>query len=169
MTGRAFVVMVLVACGGSQAGSRGDGVAARPGPADVVPDSARAVGSCDGELVVTLDDVARGQVHDQRVAIDLVPVPHTFCTLLACDRGCCNECGGGYYARLVREPAAPDLEVYLDGLPGCSGMDCNLHCEPFGHRPNTQYRFVGRVTFEAAGRTAVYHKARLGVEHYCLL
>ena len=165
---RLFVLLALVACATRATPSNpGDNPTPGLGPQEVEPTDALAPGACDDVPLYTLADLAAGKGADERIAIDVVPVANIMCTLLHCgDAECCNGCGGSYGARLA---GSPDLELRLDGLKGCSGMDCNLHCEPFGRKPTKPYRFVGMHTFTLAGQTSVYHKADLKVERYCRL
>jgi hypothetical protein len=172
---RPFLLLVLVMLGACAKQSPGDSgprrAAPTPGLGDknTVPVEALAPGSCDDAPLVTLEEVATGKTTEGRIALDAVPDVRGMCTLLYCGPGdgCCNECGGDYGAKLVREPADRDLELRLDGLAGCSGMDCNFHCEPFGRAPTDRYRFVGTLTFQPAGVTSVFHKATVKVEKFC--
>jgi hypothetical protein len=125
-------------------------------------------GACDDARLVTLEAIAGGAIDGERVAIDVAPVAKVECTEMDCgDRECCNRCEGTYGIALRREPADRDLELTFTGLDGCSGMGCNLHCEPFGRAPTTRYRFVGKLSFRPAGVTAIFHQAALEVENYC--
>lgn len=92
-----------------------------------------------------------------RIAVDGVPSVGVECTEMACTDGrpCCNSCGGEY--------ALHDRsrhQINLRGLPGCSGMDCNTVCNPFGRYPTRSYRFVG--TYDHAQRA-------LSVTKFCAL
>ncbi len=161
-------VLALVlssACGGQPtvaSGERGQG------PEDVVPAAAQPAGSCDDAPVATLEQIADGAHDGARIAVDLVPESHGSCTEMSCNDGdCCNRCEGTYGAALRREPPSRALELELQGFPGCSGMECNVHCEPFGRRPSTAYRFVGTNTFAPAGVTAMFNQSQFIVEKYC--
>ncbi|MCE9580189.1 MAG: hypothetical protein K8W52_44140 [Deltaproteobacteria bacterium] len=141
------------------------------GPADVVPPSALAPDRCGDAPLVALADLARGTGDGERVAVDLTPQAEVMCTLLACigpngvEDGpdvCCNGCGGNYGLRQGMEFA-----LRLEGLDGCTGMDCNLHCEPFGTAPTHAYRFVGTVAYTPRGSGAIYDQATLTIEKYC--
>jgi hypothetical protein len=49
-------------------------------------------------------------------------------------------------------------------------MDCNMHCEPFGIKPTTPYRFVGKNNYtKRLTNGAVYDKVEFVVEKYCRL
>lgn len=160
------MICVAGACGTRTASSRAGEPQPGLGPAEVVPESALAPGACDDVPLLSLEDLAAGKGAGERIAVDVVPEAAVACTLLACESECCNSCGGSYGARLAGDPA---LELRLDGLAGCTGMDCNLRCEPFGRKPTTRYRFVGTHTFTPAGTTSAYHQAVLEVERYCRL
>jgi hypothetical protein len=157
--------VLLIACAPR---SSPDGSREKPGlgPKEVVPTAALAPGACDDVPLYTLEDLATGKGAGERIAVDLVPRPGVACTDLWCPNSeCCNGCGGSYGAHL----AQPELELRLEGFAGCTGMDCNLHCEPFGRAPTTRYRFVGTNTFTPAGTNAVYREVAFSVERFCRL
>ena len=144
------------------------------GPEEVVPASALEAGACDDAPLLTLDDMDAGKGNAERIAIDVVPAPNIMCTLLACypasgsrptsKPSCCNQCGGGYGAQ-----HGETLRITFVGFAGCRGMDCNLHCEPFGLNPRTTYRIVGKNNFSKAYTNgAIYNKSSFIVEKYCL-
>jgi hypothetical protein len=151
--------IVVAACSGGQKGGNG-GHEPGLGPAELTPEAPMA--PCEGVPVYTFDQLAAGEAVGERIAVDGVPIAEVFCTLLACDTECCNGCGGQYVLS-SGEPARIDLR----GLAGCDGMDCNLHCEPFGRSPTQRYRFVGVNT--PVEQTAVYHKVEIAVEAFCAL
>lgn len=157
-------VVVVTACAGTStvdSGSRG------LGPENTVPAAALAPGACDDAPLHTLEDLAAGKGDGQRIALEVVPEVRGMCTLLACESECCNSCGGDYGANLRREPGDRDFELRFIGLAGCGGMDCNFHCEPFGRKPTTAYRFVGTNVYKPAGVTSTYHQAQFTIEKYC--
>lgn len=170
------LLLVLVAC--STSSSTSPRISDRPapipgrGPEDTVPPTALAQGQCDDATLLTLEAIGRGDGNGERIAFDTVPRAEIFCTLLACFKSgggeaeCCNNCGGAYGVRVGDE-----LHVRLTGLPGrCGGMDCNIHCEPFGIKPTTQYRFVGKNSYtKRLTNGAVYDKVEFAVEKYCRL
>ncbi len=162
-----LALLLVSACGGQStvtSGARGKG------PENTVPASVLAADSCNDAVLVTLESLATGVGHGTRIALDVVPEVNRVCTLLDCgDNECCNRCRGEYGATLRREPADRDLEVRFTGLAGCSGMDCNFQCEPFGRQPTTRYRIVGVAAFEAAGTRSIAHAANVAVEKVCLL
>lgn len=167
-------MVALGACAGkSSVVASGERDKPGKGPENTVPAMAGTLEECnDATPVYTLADLAAGKGDGERIMIDLVPEVKGLCTLLDCgDAECCNQCRGGYGARLVGQGGAPDLELRLEGamLAGCGGMECNFHCEPFGRKPVTTYRFVGTHTFTPAGRESVYHKSVLAVERFCTL
>jgi len=92
-----------------------------------------------------------------RIALDGAPTVGVACTEMECTdgRACCNRCGGEY---ALHDPSRH--QINLRGLPGCTGMDCNTVCEPFGRSPTRSYRFVG--VYDHAQRV-------LTVEKFCAL
>lgn len=119
-------------------------------PAELVPEG---VARCDDALPhLTVDTLTQDAA---QVAIEAVPQVGVACTELECTDGreCCNSCGGEYSALIG------GFQVQLRGLPGCSGMDCDVVCEPFGREPATTYRFIG--AFTTADRV-------LTVDSYCV-
>jgi len=94
----------------------------------------------------------------ERVSVEGIPTPSLRCTAKMCERGevCCKGCGGGYVVRVGNG------QVRLLGLSGCTGMDCNYRCEPFGiRRPS---RFVGRPRRYDAARFVLDGNAS-GIHH----
>lgn len=123
------------ACGPDASGTTGPVHHERP--AELVPEGvARCV---DAHPQLTVDSLSQDAV---QVAIDAVPRVGVGCTRMECTDGreCCNSCSGEYAAHLG------GYQVQLRGLPGCSGMDCDVVCEPFGRTPTTAYRFIGSYT-----------------------
>jgi hypothetical protein len=157
------LMFVLVACSSPQTGTPGN-APPEHGPEDTVPATAQAPGECDDAKLLSLEAIGRGEGAGERIAVDVVPRADIACTTMSCDQACCNKCGGGYSAHLGDE-----LRITFTGLPGtCGGMDCSLHCEPFGLKPRMQYRFVGTGTFMARGpKTAIYDQVDFAVEKYC--
>ena len=139
------------------------------GPTDTVPAAAKPLDACNDAPLLTVEQLAAGEGDGQRVALDAVPEVNGMCTLLACDSECCNQCGGNYGVALRRKPPERDFELRFDGVGGCGGMDCNFHCEPFGRKPATRYRFVGTNRYKPAGVTSTYHQAEFAVEKFCVL
>ncbi|MBI2393439.1 MAG: hypothetical protein HYV09_27900 [Deltaproteobacteria bacterium] len=141
------------------------------GPEESVP-TLPGVEACADAPLVTLEQIADGAHAGERVALDAVPRAMVICTLLLCtggdeppERTCCNGCGGGYELRLGER-----LLLQFANLGGCGGMDCNLHCEPFGRRPTRRYRFVGKNEFTPRPESgAIYAKSRFVVERVCAL
>jgi hypothetical protein len=115
-----------------------------PVDAPVAPVIARPVAAtdCRGVRVVTKRYLETRDLHAEPAAIDGVPKVHLVCTARACPstQPCCNGCGGGY--RVMLDPATG---VSLLGFEGCTGMDCNYKCTPFGNQPKQRYRFVGTL------------------------
>lgn len=97
---------------------------------------------CRNVRVVTARDLETRDLHAETVAVDGVPTPQIACTGRACPSSerCCNACGGGY--QVMFDAAAG---VTLLGFEGCSGMDCNYTCAPFGKQTKQRYRFVGTL------------------------
>jgi len=149
MTVRLAVVLALAigACGG-KAIEQGGG----PGPPEPAEKQPAGAADCGDATLGTFDQLA--EVTGTRIALDGVPAMAVACTEKECTdgRACCNACEGEY--------ALIDAgrQVTLRGLPGCSGMDCNIVCEPFGRTPTRTYRFVG--TYDHAQRV-------LAVEKFC--
>lgn len=140
------------------------------GPAETIPDLPGPEACADAPLV-TLDEIERGVRAGERVALDAVPKAETMCTLLYCipppgmsrEDVCCNQCGGGYGLRVDNT-----LHLQFMNIGGCRGMDCNLHCEPFGREPTHAYRFVGKNEFKPARESgAIYAKSMFTVEKVC--
>jgi hypothetical protein len=158
-----YLMFVLVACSSPQTGTPGNATP-QHGAEETVPTTARLLGECDDAKLVTLEAIVRGEGVGERIAIDAVPRADIACTTLACDNACCNKCGGVYSASLGDE-----LRITFNGLPGtCGGMDCSLHCEPFGIKPRTQYRFVGTGKRTPRGpNTAIWDHVDFTVEKYC--
>ncbi len=128
---------------------------------------------------MTLEAIADGAHAGEMVALEVVPEATIGCTAMACvpvvyedddpppakkpEEICCNQCGGSYGAALGER-----LRVQFVGLGGCTGMDCNYRCEPFGTKPTQRYRFVGRNDFKPIGKSgAVYATSRFTVEKVC--
>lgn len=122
------------------------------GPAEVVPKTALAPGACNDAPLLPPSQIGADMPDGERVSVEGIPKPSLICTAQACpgDQACCNGCGGGYVVHVGNG------QVSLLGLPGCTGMDCNYRCEPFGNAPKTRYRFVGTTNF-----------GQITVEKYC--
>ena len=137
------IVLALAAC----AGTSEPGGTPQVEPADKRPAGAA---DCSDAPVVGFDQLE--QATGTRIALDGLPQVGIACTELACtdDRACCNRCDGEY--------AVIDAgrQVNLRGLAGCSGMDCNTVCDPFGRKPTLRYRFVG--TYDHAQRIVQVEK-----------
>jgi hypothetical protein len=181
---RAALAAIVVAAAAAAAASCGQpahehstpgGDKARPepgvGPADVVPANLAPTEDCDDAPLLTLEEVARGEHAGERIAFDVVPAATIFCTLLACvgpngeddPNVCCNQCGGGYGVAIRDE-----FNLQFLKLGGCSGYDCNLHCEPFGRAPTHTYRFVGVSAWSKRMENgAIYDKSAFTVEKLC--
>ena len=142
-----ILLVALVACSGPAPA----GESPRTEPADKRP-----AGAADCSDAPPVAFAALAEAAGTRIALDGVPHAAAACTLLACtdDRACCNRCGGPY--ALID---AGGHQVNLTGLAGCSGMDCNMTCEPFGRKPTLRYRFVG--TYDHGQRN-------LAVEKFCV-
>ncbi len=165
-----LVALHLAACGGPKTV---DTAERGLGPANVVPANAQPIGRCDDATLLTLEQLADLDTYDAtRIAIDVVPMAQVACTEEDCEEGnhsaCCNSCGGDYVATLNRASPARRLEVRFTGIAGCSGMDCNYHCEPFGLNPTTTYRIVGRAK-QPRPDIANLRQVELAVQTYCLL
>lgn len=119
-------------------------------PADKRPAGAA---DCSDAPVVVFDGLP--DAAGTRIALDGMPRASPVCTLLDCtdNRACCNRCGGNYFL------SDEGRQVDLTGLPGCTGMDCNMVCDPFGKKPTLRYRFVG--WYDHAQR-------RLEVDKFCV-
>jgi hypothetical protein len=136
---------------------------------DVVPADAAPLAECNDVPLVTLDQIAAGEHAGEVVAIDVMPAVDMICTHRRCMHkdgskvACCNRCGGEYQARLRDE-----LLLRLD-VGRCGGMDCNIHCEPFGRKPAHSYRFVGTNAFESRKSSEMYATSALHVQKYCSL
>lgn len=139
---------VFAACGPDAAATTGPVHHQRP--VEVVPEG---VPRCDDTLPQLT--AAALTIDAAQIAVDAVPSVGVACTARECTDGreCCNSCDGEYAAHL------DGYQVQLRGLPGCSGMDCDVVCEPFGRKPTTRYRFIGR--YRAADRV-------LAVDSYCV-
>ena len=118
------------------------------GPANVVPPDVRPAADCAGVRRITRKMLERlrdgkevpGLRSGQELAVVGNPKPQIVCTAAVCAEACCNMCGGAYTIDVDYE-----YSVTLMGLPGCSGMDCNYRCEPFGIKPKRRYQFVGTL------------------------
>lgn len=171
-------LVFLVACPPSPQGNAKPPPKPGRGPENVVPELPAADACADAPLV-TLEQIADGAHAGERVALEVVPRAAITCTLLACvttvyadeeppppkkpEEVCCNQCGGMYEAQL-----GDRLHVQFTGLPGCTGMDCNYHCEPFGTKPTQRYRFVGKNDFKPVGKSgAIYATSWFTVEKVC--
>lgn len=166
--------LLLAACTPAAGpGPRNAGDASRKpglGPAETIPELPGPEGCADAPLV-SVEEMARGVRAGERIAVDVVPQAEVMCTLLFCtapegtprEEVCCNGCGGGYGVRLETR-----FHLQFANLGGCSGMDCNLHCEPFGRQPTHPYRFVGKNEFKPAYESgAIYSKSTFTVEKVC--
>ena len=143
------IAIAILVAGCSGAGPAGE--TPREEPADKRP-----AGAADCSDAPSLAFDALADATGTRIALDGVPQAAAACTLLACtdDRACCNRCGGQY--ALID---AGGQQINLSGLAGCSGMDCNMVCEPFGRKPTLRYRFVGIYDHE---------QRTLAVEKFCV-
>ncbi|MBA3453412.1 MAG: hypothetical protein H0T42_10005 [Deltaproteobacteria bacterium] len=143
-------ILIALAVGGACAGTSAPGESPSVEPADKRPAGAA---DCSDAAVATFEEL--GDKSGTRLALDGVPRVGVVCTLLECTdgRACCNRCGGEY--ALIDEQRR---QVNLSGLAGCSGMDCNTVCDPFGRKPTLRYRFVGTYDHE---------QRRLAVEKFC--
>jgi len=107
--------------------------------------------ACAGVPVLGVDkpfaEVDPGDV----IAIDAMPrVGGSKCTLMACgERQCCNRCSAAYSITTVGADRTATA-IQLAGIDGCTGTECGLDCKPFGRKPTHTYRFVGRLSEEAA-------------------
>lgn len=169
-----LLALALAACTpGAGPSPRNPGDASRTpglGPAEIVPDLPGPEACADAPLV-TLDEIGRGVRAGERVALEVVPRAEVMCTLLYCatppgmsrEDVCCNGCGGGYALRVDTS-----LLLRFENLGRCSGMDCNLRCEPFGREPTHTYRFVGKNDFKPARENgAIYATSTFTVEKVC--
>lgn len=130
-----LIVVGVVACARTAADRQApaQGVPAPRAP-ELHPDGAT---DCDPALLRGFDELEAAT--GTRIGLDGVPRVAVACTEKECTdgRACCNACEGEYV--LLDD----NRQVTLRGLPGCSGMDCDTVCEPFGRAPTRAYRFVG--------------------------
>ena len=136
-----------------------------PGPAERFPE-VPGPEACSDVVEVTLDELGEGKGHGEVVAVEAVPIAFVICTSMYCSPEspeiCCNECKGSYVLRKERSH-----RVFLSGLGHCGDMDCNLDCQPFGRKPTTAYRFVGKHTFEPGGKYTSYASSIIAVDRFC--
>lgn len=143
------------------------------GPAVVEPNVPPAT-ECGDAPLITLEELAAGQRPGERVSVETVPRAAPICFQQDClvatapgepqpppEEICCNACGGNY------EAYVGTFTLTFTGLEGCSGMDCNLRCAPFGRRPAKRYRFVGRNGFRPASSTQLHPTSVFEVEKVC--